>query len=455
MANGIKADNAQAKFLTGSTLKHVAIMATSAAVGLMAIFLVDFVDFWFLSQLGILEIQAALGIAGTILFANISLSVGLMIGTIALVSRSVGAGDMEKARQIASSATLYVIALLSIIGLLTFVFATPLLHYLGAANKTYDLAYNYLIIIVPTLPLMGIVMVSTGIARAVGDAKRSAYITLISAITNAALDPILIFVLDLGIEGAAMASVAARLTGAAYGLYVIIHIHKMWVIPQKSSLISTLKPYFFIAGPAVLTNIATPFSNGYVQISLAEYGDEAMAAWSFIARLVPVAFGALFALSGAIGPIIGQNYGAGKFDRVKSAYLSGMLFAIGYTVFICAIIIASRHALAEQFAITGVSKELVFAFIWIACPLFLFNGVLFVANATFNTLSYAGLATLFNWGKASLGTIPFVLVGAHYYDAKGTIIGQAIGAIPFGIAGCITAWLLISKLETKNKDKKI
>lgn len=437
----------QARFLTGSTMRHVIIMSLSAAIGLMMLFMVDIVDLYFLSLLKVQEIKSAVGIAGTIIFGTISLSVGLMIALVALTSRAIGRGDEEEGKNIASSGSLYLIIILTIVSLFTTTFARDILIKLGAQGITLDYAYDYFIIIAPSLPSMGILMAATGCLRSIGDAKRSAYVTIIAAFVNAGLDPLLIFTFDLGIQGAAIASVIARIAAALYGIYCVAYVHKFWKIPTFESLKTYFRPYALIAIPAILTNIATPFSNGYVQVALSEQGDAALSAWSLISRLVPVAFGTLFALSGAVGPIIGQNYGAGRIDRVKSAYLDGMKFAIGYTLLVSLLLIAFRPYIIDGFHLIGEAREMANIFLLYCAPLFLFNGILFVANASFNTLNHAKNATLFNWGRATLGTIPFVIIGASYYGSSGILLGHAIGAIPFGLGAAYMAWYLINRLE--------
>ncbi len=86
----------QAKFLTGSLFKHVSVMSLTASVGLMAIFLVDFVDMIFISMLGKAELAAAVGYAGAILFFTTSFGIGMSVAAGALVARALGAGTNKK-----------------------------------------------------------------------------------------------------------------------------------------------------------------------------------------------------------------------------------------------------------------------------------------------------------------------------------------------------------------------
>jgi len=91
-----------APFVTGSIMRHVVVMTLTGAVGLMALFMVDLVDLFFLSLLNDTEVTAAIGYAGTIVFSNLSVSIGCGIAAAALVARNVGAGDQERARQFAT-----------------------------------------------------------------------------------------------------------------------------------------------------------------------------------------------------------------------------------------------------------------------------------------------------------------------------------------------------------------
>jgi len=92
---------ANARFVTGSIMRHVVVMTLTSAVGLMALFLVDLADLYFLSLLNKTEITAAIGYAGTLGFANLSISIGIGIAAVALVARQLGAGNADKARDYA------------------------------------------------------------------------------------------------------------------------------------------------------------------------------------------------------------------------------------------------------------------------------------------------------------------------------------------------------------------
>src|SRR6056297_4032555 len=92
----------QAVFLQGSLFRHITVMSLTSSVGLMAVFLVDFVDMVFIGMLGKAELAAAIGYAGSILFFTTSVGVGMAIAAGALVARNLGGGDADRARQVAT-----------------------------------------------------------------------------------------------------------------------------------------------------------------------------------------------------------------------------------------------------------------------------------------------------------------------------------------------------------------
>ncbi len=413
-------------------------MTSTTSVGLMTLFIVDLVDMFFLSLLGEIQLAAAIGYAGTILFFTTSVSIGIAISTGALVSRSIGGKSIDKAKDYAINVMSFgaIVALL-ISGLIWFNIPY-LLDLLGAKSDTKQFATDYLQIIIPSMVVLTIAMSASGVLRATGDAKRAMLATVIGGIVNLILDPIFIFGLDLGVKGAAYASVVSRFAVAGFALYSCINIHKLINKFDLAKFFQDLPSVTKIAIPAMLTNIATPIGNAYVMATVASFGDGAVAGLSIIGRLTPVAFGTIFALSGAVGPIIGQNYGANQMDRVKSTVIDGIKFATIFVGVVCLILFFTRDWIISVFKVSGDAAALIALFCtWVAAT-FLFNGFLFIANAAFNNLGYPHYSTIFNFLKATIGTIPFVFIGAKFANESGAIIGQGIGAI---IIGCIALYL--------------
>ena len=426
-----------ARFLQGSIMRHVITMTSTSALGLITLFLVDLVDMYFLSLLGEVELAAAVGYSGSILFFTTSVSIGVAIACGALVSRSIGEENPQKAKRYVIN--IYVIGSLFAVVLAGVIwrYVPELLEMLGAYGRTQELATQYLRIIIPTMPVILVAICAGAALRAVGAAALSMYSTLAGGIVNAVLDPILIFGFGMGIKGAAWASVAARLVMLIVGLYASIKMHNLITRFSFKDCIEDLPQIVNIAFPAILTNISTPIGNAYVTASMSAFGDGAVAAMSVIGRVIPVAFAAVFALSGAVGPIVGQNFGAKRFDRVSRTLSDSMIFLLVYVGIVAIVLFLLRNHVPAMFSLTGLSNSLVvFYCTWIVFTFF-FNGTQFVGNAIFNNLGYPLYSTLSNLGKATIGTIPFVYIGAYFAGAKGVLVGQALGSIVFGV---ITYW---------------
>jgi putative MATE family efflux protein len=432
----------RAKFLSGNLFGHVASMSLLASVGLVAVFLVDFVDMIFISMLGKAELAAAVGYAGAILFFTTSFGIGLGIAAGALVARALGQGDMELARERTTHALCYGAIFGVVFAVLVFLALDPLVQLVGAKGETADLAVHFLQIVVPSVPFLMLGMMGSAILRAHGDARRAMMATIAGGIVNAILDPILIFGFNLDLTGAALASFVARVVIAYTALMPIVRHYGGIARPGLVGMWRDLFPVLAIAVPAILTQVATPVGQAYVTRAMAAYGEDAVAGMAIVSRMMPVAFAVIFALSGAVGPIIGQNFGAGDMGRVKRTYNAGILFAGIVIVTISAGLFLTRGPLAALFDADGITMTLIFLFCGPLSLAFFFNGVLFVSNAAFNNMGHPYYSTVNNWGRNTVGMVPLVWLGSVLFGAPGVLIGQAAAGVLFGGL----AWMLALRL---------
>jgi len=193
-----------AKFVTGSTMRHVVVMTATGSIGLVAVFIVDALNLFYISLLGQQELAAAIGYAGTLLFFSTSVAIGLSIAATALTARALGRGNRSEAREIAGASIAYMVILMTSTVALAYPFLGDLVLMMGAKGQTAELATEFMQIVLPSLPILGIGMCLSALLRAVGDAKRAMYVTLGAGALTAVLDPVFIFGFELGIHGAAM-----------------------------------------------------------------------------------------------------------------------------------------------------------------------------------------------------------------------------------------------------------
>jgi putative MATE family efflux protein len=424
-------------------------MASTGTVGLVAIFAVDFLSLLYISWLGDARLTAGVGLATVVLFLTVSINVGLMIAVGALVSKALGAHDRARARRLAGSSMVHMAATSAAVSVILLPFLPGLLRLLGASDETLPVALHFLWIVLPTNVLMALGMGLSSVLRAVGDARRAMYVTLSAAVATAVLDPLFIFGLGLGPNGAAMVVGLSRIIFVLVGYHGAARIHRLVARPRLPDVIADAKPMFAIALPAILTNVAAPIANAFFVSVIAPFGDEVIAATAVIDRIVPVAFGGLFALSGAIGPILAQNWGALRFDRMRMALRDAALVMTVYVCVVWLLLAVLREPVALVFNAEGATADLVQFFCLIGGFMWFFVGLLFVSNASFNNLGFPLYSTAFNWARATLGMAPFAYVGAQLGGPEGALVGISAGSIPFGIAAIVTAFGTIRRLERK------
>ena len=436
------------RFVSGSLFRHVFVMSSTGAIGLIAVFLVDLINLFYISLLGQQQMTAAVAFAGVVGFFQVSFCIGMMIGIAAVVSRAIGAGRVDDARRTATASLMLMGASCIIVATIAYLFLEQILGQLGATGETRQHAMNYLSITIASLPILGVGMACSALLRAVGDAKRSMNVTLIGAIVTASLDPILIFVLHLDLVGAAIALVVSRFTALAIALHGVQRGHQLLGKFQPAKFLADARAIAQISGPSILANLATPFGMAFVTRFMAPFGAQAVAGMATIDRLTPVAFGLVYALSGAVGPIIGQNLGAGRIDRVRQTLKDSLKFMTIAVASAWLILALGQGLIISAFSAQGMTAELISLFCSLLAASFFFVGALFVSNAAFNNLGRPLYSMGFNWARATLGTIPFAYAGSHF-GPLGVLIGSSIGAVIFGSLATWVAFHLADGLAEK------
>ena len=235
----------------------------------------------------------------------------------------------------------------------------------------------------------------------------------------------------------------------AVGWRGAVGVHDLVARPKLNAARGDFGPIMAIGFPAIMANLATPVSSAYTLRVFSDFGEAAIAASAIIDRVTPVAFGVIFALTGSIGPIIGQNYGAKLMGRVQRALTDSFILSIGYVLFAWAALALAAPALIAAFEAKGDSAQYVAFYCRYGVSAWLFLACLFVANTAFNNLGFPLLSMAFNWARATLGTIPFVTFGARYGGVQGGLIGFALGCAVFGLIAVATAYAATARLSQK------
>ncbi len=304
--------------------------ALPAIVGTMVNATYNIVDRVFIGQgVGALAIS---GLAVTFPVMNLIAALGMLVGAGASsrISINLGKKDPERAEKILGNSFLLTIVLNLIFITLLMIFLEPILMAFGASEETYPYARDYLKIILPGNIFVTMTYSFNSMMRASGYPQKAMYTMLIGAALNIILDPIFIFVFGMGIAGVAWATVISMFIGMLFVMYhftrksTSLRLRKKNIRFEKSILIAIisigLSPFFMqvaASGVAVLMNT-----------SLKSYGgDLAIGAYGILVSLIMLITMFVIGLNQGLQPIIGYNYGAEKYDRVKAAFYYGVKIA--------------------------------------------------------------------------------------------------------------------------------
>ncbi|UWR24111.1 multidrug transporter MATE [Sulfitobacter sp. S190] len=426
---------------------HVARMTATGALGITFVFVVDAANLLWVSQLGQPQLVAAIGFAYAVQFFSVSVAVGLMIAATAVVSRSIGEGDRPRARRQSGAAVLIAASALAVVAALIVILRHKLVGWAGAEGETARLAARYLAITVPSLVPMSAALVMSGTLRADGYGAKAMYVTLSAGLVLLLIDPVLIFYLGWGLDGAAIGLVLFRCCLLVLAFHFAVTQLNLVDRPRLRTLRNIGGPFVAIAVPAVATQMSTPVGNYLLTIVMAPFGDDAVAAWAVVGRLTVVVFGGIFALSGAIGGIFGQNFGAGQMDRVRDTYRDALLFCLAYTLVAWGLFVLCVPYIITAFDLSGQGAQILQAFATIGVGGFIFFGALFVSNAAFNNLGRPGRSTLVNWIKDGVLSWPAAVWLSGIFGAAGVIYGQAAAGIAVGALSALWGWVYIRRLQ--------
>lgn len=437
-----------AKFITWDLTQHINKMTMAWAIWILAIFIVDFIDMYFLSILWESELAAAVWFAWVILFMIVSVGIAMMITMWSIISKIVWTWDMLKAKTTAMNIYYFWFFASIPLLLLWYLYWDNLLEYIWAQWQTLEYAISYFYIVLLAVPFLMLWMAGTWVLRWVGDAKMSMMPTLIAGWVNVILDPILIFGLWWGIEWAAWATALSRVALFWVATYWVWK-HKFFIFCNCFKLKDDIKIILAIFIPAMITNIATPIWSSYMMKNLSEYWDDAIAGMAVIWRLLPILFVYVFAMSWSIWSIVGQNYWAQLYDRVYETIKKSILMASWYVFIAVLLLILFNWVIISAFNLQWDWEELLIFYSYFLAIFFIFNAILFVGNATFNVIWKAYLSTITNILKSLVFLIPLVYVFSQEFWMKGILIAEAVSILLTWIITLIFLKIYLPKPQLK------
>ena len=330
-------------------------MAVPMLGGTFAMATFHLVDTYFVSRLGTRPL-AAMGFTFPVIMFVACIARGLGMGATSVVSRAIGSGDHEQARRVTThtmALTVLVTGAFAVVGLLTI---EPVFRMLGATDDVLPMIRDYMVVWYAGVAFLFLPMMANDVIRSAGDTVFPSLLMIASCAVNAVLDPALIFGLwgfpRLELQGAAVATVISRGLSLVGAFWVLQARHRLLELswPSLPEMWASWRSVFHIGIPSAMTNLLGPVASAIITRIVAGYGEAAVAACGAAGRIEMFAFMIPMALGISQVPFIGQNWGAGRLDRVNLCRKCSNWFAFVWGVGIAAVLFLLSAQMAALFS---------------------------------------------------------------------------------------------------------
>ncbi len=439
--------NKELEFQTKKISKLVWDYALPGIVGTMVTALYNVVGRIFIGQ-----VEGALAISGlaiTFPVMNLTSSLGMLVGAgaAARISISLGKKDKQTAEQILGNSLLLTLILNAVFITLFYIFLEPILMAFGASELTYPYARDYLQIV-----LLGNVFVSlcynfNAMMRSSGYPTKAMYTMLIGAVLNIMLSPIFLFVFDLGIKGVAWATVISMFIGM---LFVMHHF------TRKSSVIRLRWQNVRLDKKIILSIVSIGLSPFSMQVaasgvallmntSLLRYGgDLAVGAYGIINSILMIILMVVMGLNQGTQPIIGYNYGAGHYARVRETLFYSLKVATVFTttgfligLFFPRLLASAFTTDPELLTITETGTRIAV----IGLPLV---GFQIVSSSFFQSIGFAAKSIIQSLSRQLIFLVPGILILPRFWELNGLWIAMPVSD---SLAALLSFYLLVIQLR--------
>ena len=424
-------------------------------LGMMGMVIFNLIDTYFVGKLGVQELAAISFCFPVVMFIN-SLSQGVGIGTSSLISRNIILTERKLVKMMASRAILLgviVVLFFVIVGLLTI---RPVFSALGAESGVLNYIYDYMSIWYFGVIFVVIPMIGNNIVRATGDTFTPGMLMVVTGTVNAILDPLMIFGYgpfpEMGIKGAALATVIARSISLVFILIILIKREKLLTIHfgHLKSILSTWKNVLYIAGPSALTLLIIPISMGIITKILAGFGKEAVAAFGVASRVEMFALMVIAALGSVLIIFVGQNLSKQKFKRILEALGISSKFSIIWGISIFILLLFFGKEIASAFTNDSNVIEIAEKYFYIIGASYGFQGLVMLSTSSFNAINKPYPSAFFSIIRMLVLYIPLALIGARIFNVYGVFWAGFIANLIVGPLSLKYLFKTVKKIEVNN-----
>ncbi|PZT87434.1 MAG: MATE family efflux transporter, partial [Citromicrobium sp.] len=290
-----------------------------------------------------------------------------------------------------------------------------------------------------------------GVLRGQGEARKTSYVSITYSAVNWVLDPILITGAfgfgGLGVAGAAYATIAGFAVAIVMALWLIrgsqLSIHPGLI--RDSNLADSSSAILRVAGPAAFSNAINPIGLSVLTALLASQGDAAVAGFGAAGRLQSFAVVPLLGLSGSIGAIVGQNWGAGRAERARRAMWWAGLFCLAYGLAIALLLFFTGDWFAQFFTQDPAVVDEFSTYLLISVWGYAGFGLLIVGNGALNAVDYAPLALAQSAARVFLVMLPFGWLLRASWGADAIYAAELVANLAGGALAAFLVWRVLQR----------
>lgn len=335
---------------SASIPKALLAMGIPTMIGMLVNAFYNLVDAYFVgglgeSQMGAISVVYPLG--------QVVVGLGLLFGNGAAsyISRLLGRGDKENADKVASTALYSSVSVGAVIIVISMIFLNPILKLLGATDSILPYAATYASIYIVSCIFNVFNVTMNNIVTSEGAAKTTMCALLMGAVLNIALDPLFIYVFDLGVAGAAIATAISQVISTCVYLTYILRKKSVFHFRIKDCTYTKeiMSEIFKIGIPTLVFQILTSLSISLINNAAGNYGDSAIAGMGVVTRLISMGSLSVFGFIKGFQPIAGYSYGAKKFDRLREAIKTSILWSTVFCVIFGLVLALFPSAIVSQF----------------------------------------------------------------------------------------------------------
>lgn len=411
-------------------------------MGVSSNILVSMLEIGFIGQLGTQQV-AALTFTFPLIMTLSSVALGIAIGTSSVIARSVGEGVQEEVKQLGTHSLILVVVAMTVLSIFGWATIDPAFTAMGAEADMLPMIHSYLDIYYPSVVLFTTTMVAGSIMRASGNAIVPGLVMTLGALFHLALDPVLIFgwfgAPRMELAGAAAAMVISRICTTCVMFYFLLNGELINTRQITKRFVASSKRILHIALPAMATQLIGPVTAAIITRMLASHGAVVVAGFGVAVRIEAVAVMMLFALSGGIGPFVGQNWGASRPERVKEGLKVAYQFCLLWGLFAAIVTVIFGEVIASW--VDGNAEVIATAAFYLAVVPWSYGlwGMLMMSSASFNALGNPIPSTVLSFTRMFVIYVPLALLLDHHFGYLGIFVATAVSNAIMGLAGFL--WL--------------